>query len=327
MLNIRMSFDQEFSDFYNKFTNTDKGKDFLRLSGIQRQNLDLPNMMDQFFNNHIGDMSVNPNSNVGNAKNPITYSHEIVSPAYKLAGLYMLWRRMKKDWGLETADDLLKKIIIGTFYLHDATKILVPYCFATSTSNILCEGRPYGPLNSKPPKRLHSFIGAITEYTMDLSQEFAGAIALGDLLINVAWFAERDKMEDKAVENALQSFVHVMLNPFRVGGDSPFTNISVFDEPNLKNLFKDYRYPDGNSPIEEPWLSSVKRVQEIFIKFMCKKDPSTGMPYKFPVTTANIFVDKDTREIVDQEFLDMISEHNREGLFNIFVTDDVAKLF
>ena len=328
-LSIRMSFEQDFSDLYNSFTTTESGKEFLRLAGIQRQNLDLPEMVDKFFNNHVGDMSVNPNANVGNSKNPITYSHEIVSPAYKLAGFYLLWKQMKEDWGLEEANDLMKKMIIGTFYFHDATKILVPYCFAASTSHIMESGRPYGQLTSKPPKRLQSFMGAVTEYTMDLSQEFAGAIALGDLLINVAYFAERDKLSRKEVENELQSFVHVMLNPFRVGGDSPFTNISIFDEPNIKNLFSNYTYPNGKSPAEEPYLSKIKEVQKIFVEFMYKKDPTTGMPYKFPVTTANIFVEKDEEghgRAIDEEFLDMISEYNREGLFNIFVTDDIAKL-
>jgi len=84
MLNIKMSFDKDFSDFYNSFTTTEKGKEFLRLTGIQRQNLDLPSMTDKFFSDHLGDMSVNANANVGNSKSPITFSHEIVSPAYKI---------------------------------------------------------------------------------------------------------------------------------------------------------------------------------------------------------------------------------------------------
>ena len=180
MLNVRMSFKQEFSEFYNSFTTTDKGKEYLKLTGIQRQNLDLPYMVDQFFNNHVGDISINPNANVGDSKNPITYSHEIVSAAYKITGLYFLWTQLVDDWGLEEANDLIKKFIVGSLYLHDATKILMCYCFAASTSNIIFEGRPYGPLMSKQPKRLQSFVGAVTEYAMDLSNCFAGAIALGD---------------------------------------------------------------------------------------------------------------------------------------------------
>ena len=115
-----------------------------------------------------------------------------------------------------------------------------------------------------------------------------------------------------------------MQNPFRIGGDSPFTNISIFDEPNIKNLFSTYKYPNGKSPTEEPYLSRVKKVQEIFLKFMAGKDPVTGMPYKFPVMTLNIFV-KDG-EVLDKEFLEMTASYNREGLFNVFITDDKAKL-
>ena len=324
MLNIRMSFEQDFSDLYNSFTNSDKGKEFLRLTGIQRQNLDLPEMVNQFFNNHIGDMSVNGNANVGNNKSPTTFSNEIVSPAYKLVGIYMLWQQLVEDHGLDTANDLIKKYIIGTVYIHDSTRLLVPYCFSASTSNILFEGRPYSPLQSKPPKRLQSFVGACTEYAMDLSLSFCGAVAFGDFLVNIAWFAEKDKLSDSVIQNCIQSFTHVMQNPFRIGGDSPFTNISVFDEPNLNKLFENYQYPDGNSPLKEPWLSSVKKVQEIFLKFIAAKDPITKMPYRFPVTTLNLFVEDG--KVKDEEFLDLVTTHNREGLFNIFVTDDIAKI-
>jgi len=324
MLTIKMGFCDEFSELYNSFTTSDKGKEFLRLDGIQRQNLDFPSMSQKFFNEHIGDVSVSPNSNVGDDKNPITYAHEIASPLNKLMGIYTLWQQLHSDYGLETANDLIKKLIIGTFYFHDSTRMMVPYCFAASTSSVLFEGRPYSTLQSKPPKRLRSFVGAVTEYAMDLSQSFCGAIALGDFLVNMAWFTAKDKLSDKDIENELQSFTHVMQNPFRIGGDSPFTNLSIFDEPNIKNLFKDYKYPDGNSPCDEPWLSEIKRVQKIFMRFMAKKDPATGYPYRFPVTTLNVFVEDG--KVVDNEFLDHVSTYNKEGLFNVFITDDVAKL-
>jgi ribonucleoside-triphosphate reductase len=323
-LSIRMNFDDDFVEFYNSFANNPRGKDYLKLTGIQRDNLDLPHMADSFFGNHIGDISVNPNSSVGDNKNHVTYSHEIVNAWYKLMGFYRLWQQMKEDWGLEEANDLLTKVIIGTFYVHDATKILIPYCFAASTSLLMTEGRPYGPLHSFPPKRLRSFVGQVTEYTMDLSQEFAGAIALGDFLVNVAWFSAKEKLDDKQIENELQSYVHVMLNPFRIGGDPVFSNISIFDEPNIKNLFAEYTYPDGTKPTDRKYLNEINRVQRIFLEFMAKKDPTTGLPYRFPITTLNMFVENG--EVVDEEFLDMVSTINKEGLFNVYITDDKAKL-
>ncbi len=323
-LSIRMDFDPDFVDFYNSFASNAKGNDYLKLTGIQRANLDLPAMVDHFFSKHIGDFSVNPNSSVGDNKNHVTYSHEIVNAWYKLMGIYKLWQQMKEDWGLEEANDLTKKFIIGTFYIHDATKLMIPYCFAASTSLLMSQGRPYGPLHSHAPRRLRSFVGQVTEYTMDLSQEFAGAIALGDFLVNVAWFTQKEDLSDKQIENELQSYIHVMLNPFRIGGDPVFSNISIFDEPNLRNLFANYTYPDGSSPLQPKYLREIKRVQRIFMKFMAKKDPTTGMPYRFPITTLNIFVENG--QVVDEEFLGEAAHINREGLFNVYITNDSAKL-
>ena len=38
-----------------------------------------------------------------------------------------------------------------------------------------------------------------------------------------------DMAYNKYIEDLIQQFVHVMHNTFRIGGDSPFTNVSIFD--------------------------------------------------------------------------------------------------
>jgi len=91
-------------------------------------------------------------------------------------------------------------------------------CTSVSTTPIMLEGRPYGPLHSLPPKRADSFMAQCIEYLMDLSQQFAGAVALGDLVVNYAWYAKKEGLNDSAIVNDFQKFVHVTNNTFRVSG-------------------------------------------------------------------------------------------------------------
>ena len=184
----------------------------------------------------------------------------------------LIHRYAEKRFDTDYADDLLSAIIDGDLYFHDPTKIQIPYCFAYSTQFIMLDGRPYGQLHSVPPTRSDSFMAEVIETTMDLSQEFAGAIAMGDLIVNLCYYlkkegygvdyehyyggngiaADQEKYvfgidEEKYIVNQFQKFVHVMNNKFRLSGESPFTNISIFDEAKLHLLFDDYVYPDGST--------------------------------------------------------------------------------
>jgi len=115
--------------------------------------------------------------------------------------------------------------------------------------------------------------------------------------------------------------VHVVNNNFRINAQSPFTNISFFDEPTLKQVFKDYRYPDGSSPLDEPYLSTIKKVQKIWMEFVARKDPKTGFPYRFPVHTVNITVDSKNK-VIDRDFFDLYCSLNKEGIFNVYIVND-----
>jgi len=60
-------------------------------------------------------------------------------------------------------------------------------------------------------------------------------------------------------------------------------------------------------------------VQKIFCEWFSRGDPVSGVNYRFPVCTVNIFCDEE-KNIIDQEFLGFISEINcRAGSFNIYV--------
>jgi ribonucleoside-triphosphate reductase len=315
-LQVETTFSPEFDEWYNKISQTKHGKELLEIEGISRRSLDVGGMSHSYFTKKFVDETVDSNSNAGEDINPNNYGAEIVKGIQKLEGFYLIHRYASRRYGLEKANKLLSSIVRGDVYFHDSSGVGVQefYCCGVSTTPIMTEGRPYGPLRSLPPKRADSFIAQITEWTMDLSQQFAGAVALGDLFVNYAWYAKKEGLSDDRVINDLQSFVHVMNNTFRVGSQSPFTNLSLFDRPNLEKVFEHYRYPDGTSIDYE----YVMYIQKLFGEWFSKGDPASGLPYRFPVVTANLLIEND--EIIDKEFLEFISKVNLDkGCFNIYV--------
>jgi ribonucleoside-triphosphate reductase len=99
-----------------------------------------------------------------------------------------------------------------------------------------------------------------------------------------------------------------------VSGNSPFTNLSVYDDYFLDNLVPDYIFADGKCAS----ISTIKKSQELFISAM--NDELRRSDLAFPVTTACFCVKEG--EIKDKEFLDYIAEQNLEhGFINIFGGD------
>jgi ribonucleoside-triphosphate reductase len=123
-----------------------------------------------------------------------------------------------------------------------------------------------------------------------------------------------DFILDHEIGNQLQQFIHVANNQFRVGGDSPFSNVSLFDEHILKDTFADHVYPDGTFARDN--VEEIMRVQYLFAELFSKGDPTTGLPYRFPVTTINVSVDEQGK-VRHPEYLTKMAEYNALlGCFN-----------
>jgi ribonucleoside-triphosphate reductase len=310
-----MTFEDDFEELYNHYNLNEKGKALLDIEGISRDALDIGVMSKKYFTNKVSDISLDANSNSNDEISHNNYSAEIVKGLSKLNSYYLLHNYAKGRFGLERANELLKAVFNSSVYFHDAASTQIPYCMAYSTSFIMNEGRQYGQLRSLPPKRASSFLAQVIETTMDLSQNFAGAIAVSDLIVNLCYYTKKENLTEYQIINLLQGFVHVMSNKFRVGGQSPFTNLSIFDRPNLEKLFEHYTYPDGTQ-IDYNYVMSIQRA---FAEWFANGDPVSGLPYRFPICTANIACRED-KTIIDTEFLSWISSVNlKNGTFNIYV--------
>lgn len=317
-MRINYTFDDDFDALYKSYANCERGLELLRIEGIAPDNLDVGQMSKRYFTSNAPDMSIDGNANANEDLSVNNMAAEVSKGILKANGHYLLHHYAKKRFGVERANELLQAIWDGDVYFHDSSgpAIQQPYCFSYSTAIIMIEGRPYGQLPSLPPKRSDSFIAQCIETTMDLSQDFAGAITPADMLVNYSWYAKRENLSEYDMINDLQKFVHVINNKFRMGAQSPFVNISLFDRPNLQKVFGDYRFPDGS----EVDFDFVEKVQTLFGEWFAKGSPD-GLPYRFPVVTLNITKDDDG-EIIDYRFFKWACKKNLDkGVFNFYVND------
>jgi len=315
-MRIDTTFSDTFDEIYNKLNQHENGRKLLDIDGISRRCLDVGQLSHQYFTEKLPDISIDANANADSGISPNNYGAEIVRGIQKIEGYYLIHRYAERRFGTERANHLIKSILFGDVYFHDSSGVGVqqPYCMAVSTSMLMQQGRPYGQLHSLVPKRADSFISQCIEFGMDCSQAWAGAIALSDLLVNYAWYAKKEHLSKDRIINDLQRAIHTYNNNFRVGGQSPFINISIFDMPNLIKIFSQHIYPDGSKPDFE----YIMQIQKIFCKWFSEGDPASGSPYRFPVVTINFQV-SENHDIVDKEFLSFISAVNcKTGCFNIY---------
>ncbi len=308
-------------DFKKIYESVDK--EILKLEGISPEKLDTSRVGHQYFREDVKEVTIDANANhLQDGISFANYVSEMAKSNMKLLGYHDLYIILKEKYGQQEATDILTSLWDGDLYIHDSTKLQVPYCWALSVDLILRKGNFWGQLRSYPPKRATSFIDQVKEVTIEVAQEIAGAVAIGDLMIGYSYFVKLENLDidnpdhRKKIENDFQSLVHTLNKKLRPSHQSPFSNISIFDRPNLEKLFKDYRFPDGSTPN----LNTVYEIQKIFCDWFYKGDPSTGIPYRFPIVTLNLRVDEEGN-VLDQKSLEYFTKINLEkGCFNIYIS-------
>lgn len=211
----------------------------------------------------------------------------------------------------------------GHFYSQG---LLQHNCFNYSTYDILTKGLPMvKKVKCEPPKYLYSFKSQLEQFVTIASNSTLGATGTADMLIMMAYYVKNmlNTLSDahftfadeeavwKYVRENLVSFVYTINQPMR-GNQSPFTNLSVYDDNFLDKLCTDYIFPDGSMPDKE----IVKRLQNVYLDIM--NEELTRTPLTFPVTTACFSIDKDNN-IQDEAFLHNIAQKNLQwGFINMY---------
>lgn len=326
---IKLSYDQEFDDLY-MYLRSKYPQELFDLDGIGKQ-LDMHQFAKEFYgiSGAAADVSIDANANVV-GRDVITYTFEMPKAFHKLNSYYLLWRGLRKAYGLDYANKTIEKQLTGDIYINDAWDIGRPYCFNFSTYDIALHGLPMGDrVKPVPPKSLYSFVRQVEQFTVYAANSTLGATGLADLFIVMAWYVDRmyatflanggvtfkdNKIElwdDRSyVKEVIASLVYTLNWQFR-GNQSPFTNVSLYDDGFLQELVPHYLI-DGAAPR----IETVKRLQAVYLDIM--NEELTRAPLTFPVTTACFSVDE-SGEIQDQEFLKLISEKDAPfGFINIY---------
>lgn len=308
----------EFKTIYSSID-----KRILKLEGIAQEKLDTSSISTKYFSGDVQEVTIDDNSNhLQDGISFANYVSEIAKSNMKLLGYHDLFLILRDEYGDKEAKAILTSLWNGDLYIHDSTKLQIPYCWAMSVDMILQKGNFWGQLRSYPPKRATSFIDQIKEVVIEVAQEIAGAVAIGDIFVGYSYFIKKENLDlknpthRKKIENDFQSLVHTLNKKLRPSHQSPFSNISIFDRPNLEKLFSDYVFPDGTKPD----FDDILEIQKIFCDWFHKGDPHTGLPYRFPVVTLNLRIDDDGN-VLDKESLEYFTDINLErGCFNIYIS-------
>ncbi|MDD4805086.1 MAG: anaerobic ribonucleoside-triphosphate reductase, partial [Candidatus Pacebacteria bacterium] len=327
MYQINLSYDNAFSELLSDLEQR-YGKEIFEIEGIGSQ-LDISAFSKNFFSNkQVSDASIDENANVSE-NCIITYKKEATKPIYKLNSLYILWRLLRKDYGTSIANSIIEKQINGELYLNDAWMVISPYCFNYSCIDIINKGLPMvKKIKSHPPKYLFSFKSQLEQFIILAANSTLGATGIADLLLCMSYYVKNIietqsdghfhfRSEDDCwiyVRETLASLIYTLNQPMRAS-ESPFTNVSIYDDYFIEESKQLYIFPD----LSQPDTQIVKKLQKIFLDVMNSELSRT--PFTFPVTTACFSIDKENN-IKDEEFARFIAEENQKfGFINIFMGD------
>jgi len=318
---FKISFNEDFEQLMHHLWSK-YGKALFTLDGIGEQ-MDLNKFASTFFNSETtaADVSVDENANV-TGRSVIDFNFEFPKPLQRYNSYYLLWKELKRLYGLETANDLIEKQLTGTYYINDFSDIGRPYCFNFSTNDIVWNGLTMSDrLTINPPKSLVSFIRQVEQFTVYAANSTLGATGLADFLICAAkyikemsetqhdghYYVPNCYMERYILEQ-FKSFIYTINWEFR-GNQSPFTNVSVYDDFFLDKLCNDYGV----------YKYYVKLAQSLFLRAYKEEMERTALT--FPVLTACFTVDED-KKIKDKAFLKFIAKENQDfGHINIYYGD------
>lgn len=326
MMYLKQTFDKEFCQLMHNLIA--RYPDIAELEGLGSK-LDMCVFSKDFFSaSTTADASIDANANVTDTSN-IAYQIELPKPFFKLNSYYMLWKQLRKDTLPATADRLIELQFLGDIYINDFHGIAggSPYCFNYSTYDIMLLGLPMvDKIKSGPPQYLYSFKSQLEQFVVIAANSTLGATGLADVLVIMSYyvktilttlrdghfaFASRGDAE-AYIRETLVSLIYTLNQPMR-GNQSPFTNISIYDENFLDKLCGDYLFPNGTRPDK----ATIKWLQETFVDVMNREMERT--PITFPVTTACFTTAEDTNEILDKAFASYISEVNTKfGFINIY---------
>jgi ribonucleoside-triphosphate reductase len=329
---VRLSYED---DFVGLMSNLKSKYDLnlFEIQGLENSQIDINSFSKKFFNKsaNVANMSSDPNSNI-TGMDISQWTYEFGKGLQKLNSVYLVWDSIKKNFGIEDANDIIESVLTGSVFINDLHQFDRPYCFGFDLAPLCMDGLVFfDRLNIKAPKRADSFLDLVIQATAFLSNQIAGATSFPTLFVNLDWYLRNDygdeyatEMDrslilDQKIKNLFQKLIYSWGWPFR-GSQSPFTNVSIMDRGFLETLFginengsPKYVNPDGTSPELESVYILQKKFYEYFDSIF-----ATEQIFTFPITTLAISLGTD-REYLDPDFVGWVS--------NIFADKCLANLY
>lgn len=284
-----------------------------------------------------------PNANM-NLKNVANMESEVYKMDNRKTQRIMLYDEIEKLYGKDLANQYIKDLEGHLIYAHDeaSTPVIKNYCEAVTLYPLLEGTGSLDGTSTKAPDHLDSFCGQLVNATFLLASQCKGAVAFGEFFNFFDRFAamdygeDYDLNEDKLADNSdvvrhpktvgqkiEQQFQHVVFNWNQPAGNrgaqSPFTNISYYDENYWHALFDDFYFPDGTKPV---WRR-VDYLQRKFIHWFNKTRSETLLT--FPVETMALLTDGN--EVIDKNYEALNTEMYAAGhSFFTYLSDNPDSL-
>ena len=332
------SYQKDFKEFMYKMV--DKyGIEILNLNGIGEQ-LDINKAIKKMMSSTtMADTSVDSNSNTN-----IVTSGAVFTETCKAHSLihnhYRVWKYMKKNHGVDYANDLMERKISGQIYINDLSGFY-PYCFNFDPIHFALYGIPKkldGKGESLPPQHMESFFGILEDILPIFAKNLAGACGIATLFPVLSIYVQKALLEGNKIdeiqlkdEQAVWDFLKVKLTsllynlnrPARDGSQSLFTNVSIMSPTFLQETCKDMTLVFKNGMVITADVDTTLRIQDIWIDVFNKE--SERRLFTFPVQTLSIATIEDENgkpKIVDTDFYnEMMKKNIKLGAMNVYAGD------
>lgn len=301
--------------------------------------------MDRYSNS--SDNAATSSETDGNANVTMKNVANLEGEVYKTTNRLIQRQRMKNELQKlypEVAEQYEKDLRHHIIYTHDEASVPTTkfYCQAVSLYPLMTEGvGNIDGVTPSEPNDLQSFSGQITNLAFLLSSQCKGAVAFGEYFIALNYYAVMEfgsqwyeklhcivstphcKIQRTIKDSILKAFKQFVWGVNQPAGNrsyqSPFTNISYYDQTYFNTLFKDFCYPDGTKP---EW-KAIDTLQRLFMKWF--NQIRLKQVLTFPVETFAMV--HDGKDVIDRDYKELCAEMYAEGhSFFTYISDSADSL-
>ncbi len=266
-------------------------------------------MFTEYLNDR--DWQINENANTSKSINGLNnYVREEFTKNYWLHEIY--------------SQDIRDAHLQGDIHIHDLG-FFGPYCAGWDLRQILTNGfgGVVGKVESNPPKHLRSFLGQIVNSTFTTQGETAGAQAWSSFDTYAAPFIRYDKLDYKAVRQALQEFIFNLNVPTRVGFQCPFSNLTFDIVP--PSTLRDQNVIIGGKLMPESYGDFQEEMDLLNIAFcdVMMEGDAKGRVFTFPIPTINVTKDFKWDSPVVEKYMEITAKYGIP-YFSNYINSDLS---